>query len=170
MCEWWGKSGSSLGIGKSEYSMRSRDVLMCSERYAADMPLRFPNAQLPPISSDFSNTSNGMPCSCRTFAPAIPEEPAPMMATVGSCVMTPPQKMTGASLYRSQELQDRIGARRRRGLEHEVARVLEHDLLRAGDLPREALGARRRGEPVACAPEKERRDAESREAAIVGRQ
>src|SRR4051794_14428387 len=154
MCEWWGKSGRSLGIGKSEYSMRSRDVLMCSERYAADMPLRFPNAQLPPISSDFSNTSSGMPCSCRTFAPAIPEDPAPMMATVGSCVMTPPRKMTGASLYRSEEPHDRVGACPGRVLEHEVARVLQHDPLRAGNLPLKALGARGRGEAVACAPEK----------------
>src|SRR3954451_14810910 len=99
MYEWWQKSGHSLGIGKSEYSIRSREVLMCSDRYAADIPLRFPNAQLPPTSSDFSKTSNGIPCSWRTFAPAIPDEPAPTMHTVGSWVMTPPKKMTGASLY-----------------------------------------------------------------------
>src|SRR5215210_6340066 len=46
MSEWWQKSGHAFGIGKSEYSMRSREVLMCSERYAADIPLRLPNAQL----------------------------------------------------------------------------------------------------------------------------
>ena len=32
MCVWCGKSGYVAGIGKSEYSIRSREVLMCSER------------------------------------------------------------------------------------------------------------------------------------------
>ena len=31
---------------------------MCSERYAADIPLRFPNTQLPPTRSDASKQSN----------------------------------------------------------------------------------------------------------------
>jgi hypothetical protein len=38
---WCGKSGYDAGIGKSEYVMRSREVLMCSDRYADDIPLRF---------------------------------------------------------------------------------------------------------------------------------
>ena len=32
MWSWRGKSGNDFGMGKSEYSMRSRDVLMCSVR------------------------------------------------------------------------------------------------------------------------------------------
>ncbi len=42
--------------------MRSRDVLMCSERYAADIPLRFLKTQLPPTRSEASKQSNGKPC------------------------------------------------------------------------------------------------------------
>ena len=57
MCVWCGKSGYDFGIGKSAYSIRSRDVLMCSERYAADIPLRFLNTQMPPTRSDFSKQS-----------------------------------------------------------------------------------------------------------------
>lgn len=34
-----GKSGRSSGIGNARNSMSRRDVLMCSERYAADWPL-----------------------------------------------------------------------------------------------------------------------------------
>ena len=34
--------------------MRSRDVLMCSERYAEDIPLLLPHTQLPPTRSDLS--------------------------------------------------------------------------------------------------------------------
>jgi hypothetical protein len=33
-----GKSGYSRGIGKSEYAMRSREVFVCSDRYADDIP------------------------------------------------------------------------------------------------------------------------------------
>ena len=54
MWVWCGKSGYDFGIGKSEYSMRSRDVLMCSERYAEDVPLELPHTQLPPTRSDLS--------------------------------------------------------------------------------------------------------------------
>ena len=54
MCVWCGKSGYDFGIGKSEYSMRSREVLMCSERYADDIPFVLPHTQLPPTRSDFS--------------------------------------------------------------------------------------------------------------------
>ena len=68
MSAWWQKSGHSFGIGKSEYSMRSRDVLMCSERYADDIPLALPKAQLPPTSSETSKQSKGTPCSARTLA------------------------------------------------------------------------------------------------------
>ena len=87
MCVWCGKSGYEAGIGKSEYSMRSRDVLMCSERYAADIPLRLLNTQLPPTRSDASKQSNAKPRSCSAFTAAIPEEPAPITQTVGSSVM-----------------------------------------------------------------------------------
>src|SRR3954468_9186459 len=83
MYEWWQKTGHSLGIGKSEYSIRSREVLMCSWRYAADIPLRLPNTQLPPTRSDASKTVNGMPHSCSALAAAMPDEPAPMTAAVG---------------------------------------------------------------------------------------
>ena len=55
---WCGKSGYVAGIGKSENSIRSRDVLMCSERYADDIPLRFLNTQLPPTRSRASKQSN----------------------------------------------------------------------------------------------------------------
>ena len=40
--------------------MRSRDVLMCSERYADDIPLALPKTQLPPTRSDFSKQSKGI--------------------------------------------------------------------------------------------------------------
>jgi len=42
------------------------------------MPLRLPNTQLPPTSSDFSKQSNGIPRSCRALTAAMPEEPAPI--------------------------------------------------------------------------------------------
>ena len=61
MWVWCGKSGYAGGIGKSENSMRSRDVLMCRERYAADIPLRFLKTQLPPMRSEASKQSNGKP-------------------------------------------------------------------------------------------------------------
>jgi hypothetical protein len=64
--------------------MRSREVLMCSDRYAADIPLRLPNTQLPPIRSDFSSTSNWIPASCSFLAAAIPDDPAPITQAVGS--------------------------------------------------------------------------------------
>ncbi len=70
--------------------MRSREVLMCSPRYAADMPLVLPKTQLPPTRSDASNTTNGTWRSFSAFAAAIPEEPAPMIATDGSSVMAAP--------------------------------------------------------------------------------
>ena len=57
---------------------------MCSWRYAADIPLRLPKTQLPPTRSDASNTVNGTPRSCSALAAAMPEEPAPMTAAVGS--------------------------------------------------------------------------------------
>src|SRR3954471_7800088 len=71
-------------MGKSEYSMRARDVLMCRERYADDIPLRLPNTQLPPTLSLFSKQSNGMPASLSFLAAAMPEEPAPITHAVGS--------------------------------------------------------------------------------------
>ena len=64
--------------------MRSREVLMCSDRYADDIPFRFPNTQLPPTRSLFSKQSNGMPASFSCLAAAIPDDPAPMIAAVGS--------------------------------------------------------------------------------------
>src|SRR5438128_5988905 len=89
MCVWCGKSGYDFGIGKSEYSMRSRDVLMCSVRYEDDIPFLLPNTQLPPTRSDASKQSNGIPRSCRTLAPAIPDEPAPMTHAFGSSTACP---------------------------------------------------------------------------------
>jgi hypothetical protein len=89
MWVWCGKSGYDLGIGKSEYCMRSREVLMCSDRYAEDIPLPLPNTQFPPTWSDFSKQSNGIPRSCSAFAAAIPEEPAPITHTRGSEVLPP---------------------------------------------------------------------------------
>ena len=79
---------TSRGIGKSEYSIRSRDVLMCSERYADDIPLRFPNTQLPPTRSDASKQSNAKPRSCSALTAAIPDEPAPITQTRGRCRAT----------------------------------------------------------------------------------
>src|SRR3954452_6931675 len=64
--------------------MRAREVLMCSERYADDIPLRLPNTQLPPTRSLFSKQSNGMPASCSFLAAAIPDEPAPIKQVRGS--------------------------------------------------------------------------------------
>ena len=92
MCAWWGKSGYDFGIGKSEYSIRSREVLMCSERYADDIPFVLPKTQLPPTRSDASKQSKGTPRSASALAAAMPEEPAPMMQTVGSALIkvTPP--------------------------------------------------------------------------------
>src|SRR3954470_8317370 len=84
MCVWCGKSGYDLGIGKSEYSIRSREVLMCSERYDDDMPLVFLNTQLPPTRSDASKQSKSNPAVWSAFAAAIPDEPAPITQTRGS--------------------------------------------------------------------------------------
>src|SRR3954470_10939236 len=64
--------------------MRSREVLMCSDRYADDIPLRLPKTQLPPTRSLFSKQSNGIPASFSFFAAAMPDEPAPMTQAVGS--------------------------------------------------------------------------------------
>ena len=74
---------------KSEYSIRSREVLMCSELYEDDIPLRLPNTQLPPTRSDFSKQSTEMPRSWRLLTAAIPEEPAPITQAVGSSVIAP---------------------------------------------------------------------------------
>src|SRR5918998_4670621 len=68
---------------------------MCSERYAADIPLRLPKTQLPPTRSDFSKTSNGTPASWSFFAAAMPDEPAPMMQALGSEVDTGVKFNTG---------------------------------------------------------------------------
>ena len=54
MWSWRGKSGYDSGIGKSEYSMRVRDVLMCSERYDDETSFLLPQTQLPPTRSDSS--------------------------------------------------------------------------------------------------------------------
>src|SRR4051794_40877568 len=64
--------------------MRAREVLMCSDRYADDIPLRLPNTQLPPTRSLFSKQSNGMPASLSFLAAAIPDAPAPITHAVGS--------------------------------------------------------------------------------------
>src|SRR4051812_2756391 len=64
--------------------MRSREVLMCSDRYADDISFLLPKTQLPPIRSDFSNTSNSRSASWSFLAAAIPEEPAPTTHAVGS--------------------------------------------------------------------------------------
>src|SRR4051794_41875744 len=85
--------------------MRSREVLMCSDRYADDIPLRLPKTQLPPTRSLFSKQSNGIPASFSFFAAAMPDEPAPMTQAVGSSRVgrgggigeQPTQKVTGVS-------------------------------------------------------------------------
>src|SRR3954468_2762928 len=64
--------------------MRSREVLMCSVRYADDIRFLLPNTQLPPTRSLFSKQSNGIPASFSFLAAAMPDEPAPMMHAVGS--------------------------------------------------------------------------------------
>src|SRR5689334_6852771 len=99
MCVWCGKSGYDSGIGKSVYSIRVRDVLMCSERYDDDIPLVLPKTQLPPTRSDFSMQSEGIPRSCSAFAAVMPEEPAPMTQTDGSWVIAAvsSSKLTQAS-------------------------------------------------------------------------
>jgi hypothetical protein len=66
------------GIGKSEKAILSREVLMCSERYADDIPFLFLKTQFPPTRSDASIQSNGMPSCEKTLAVAIPLAPAPM--------------------------------------------------------------------------------------------
>src|SRR5271155_575250 len=48
------------------------------------MPLRFSNTQLPPMRSDFSKQSNGIPRSCSALTAVMPEEPAPITQTLGS--------------------------------------------------------------------------------------
>src|SRR3954467_3637559 len=63
--------------------MRAREVLMCSERYADDIPLRLPKTQLPPTLSLFSKQSNGMPASFSFLAAAMPDEPAPITHALG---------------------------------------------------------------------------------------
>ncbi len=60
---------------------------MCSDWYAADIPLAFLNTQLPPTRSDASKQSNSKPRSCRVLAAAMPEEPAPITQTVGRLVI-----------------------------------------------------------------------------------
>src|SRR6478752_6041922 len=78
--------------------MRSREVLMNSWRYAADMPFLLPKTQLPPTQSEASKQVKGTPRSWSAFAAAIPEEPAPMTATVGRVGIAPAsQKVTHAS-------------------------------------------------------------------------
>src|SRR5680860_403611 len=54
---------------------------MCRERYAEDMPLSLAYRQLPPSSLPISKQSNETPRALRTWAAAIPDEPAPMMQT-----------------------------------------------------------------------------------------
>src|SRR2546423_3935189 len=81
--------------------MRSREVLMCSDRYADDIPFRLPNAQLPPMRSLFSKQSSGMPASFSFFAAAMPDDAAPMIAALGSSrglmKRQPSSKVTGVS-------------------------------------------------------------------------
>src|SRR5690348_17348733 len=64
--------------------MRSREVLMCSERYAEDIPLTLPYTQLPPTRSEASKQSKSNPFSCRALAAAMPDEPAPITHTSSS--------------------------------------------------------------------------------------
>lgn len=61
--------------------MRSLEVLMCSDRYAADMPLSFRYLQLPPMPEPFSKQSYSIPLSPSTWHEAIPDEPAPITQT-----------------------------------------------------------------------------------------
>jgi hypothetical protein len=60
--------------------------------------LLLPKTQLPPTRSEASKQVNGMPRSYSALAAAMPEEPAPMTAAVGSVAMAPAsQKVTPAS-------------------------------------------------------------------------
>jgi hypothetical protein len=61
-----------------------REVLMCSDLYAEDIPLRFLNTQLPPTRSDASKQPKSKPRWCSALAAAMPEEPAPITQEVGS--------------------------------------------------------------------------------------
>ena len=58
---------------------------MCSDSYAEDISLSLPNRQLPPISLPVSKQSKATPRASRTWAMAIPEEPAPTMHTSAAC-------------------------------------------------------------------------------------
>src|SRR3954449_5645106 len=98
MWVWCGKSGYDLGIGKSANSIRSRDVLMCSDRYADDIPLRFLKTQLPPTRSDFSKQSRSRPRWCSALTAAMPEEPAPITQTLGSAGIGPTLAKDDASV------------------------------------------------------------------------
>ena len=51
------------------------------------MPLVFSKTQLPPIRSDASKQVTSSPRSLSFLRAAMPEDPAPMTATVGSWVM-----------------------------------------------------------------------------------
>src|SRR5512144_2206784 len=64
--------------------MRSREVLMCKERYAAERRFGLRKAQLPPTRLDISKQSNGSSRSASALTTAIPLEPAPLTQTVGS--------------------------------------------------------------------------------------
>src|SRR5258705_12908425 len=79
--------------------MRSRDVLMCRSRYADETRFLLAKTQFPPTRSESSKQSNGIPRSFRAFAPAIPDEPAPITQTRGSVLMAkqPTAKVTRAS-------------------------------------------------------------------------
>src|ERR1700709_2856078 len=51
------------------------------------MPFLLSKTQLPPTRSEASKQSNGSPLSCSACAPAMPDEPAPMIAVVARLVM-----------------------------------------------------------------------------------
>jgi hypothetical protein len=57
--------------------MRPREVLMCRERYAADIPVVLPNIQLPPTRSDFSKQVASMPRWCSALTVGDARRPGP---------------------------------------------------------------------------------------------
>src|SRR4051812_36761975 len=61
--------------------MRSREVLMCRDRYALLSPFLFLNTQLPPTRSPLSKQVTASRASRRAFVAARPQAPAPITAT-----------------------------------------------------------------------------------------
>jgi hypothetical protein len=75
------------------------------------MPLLLLNTQLPPTRSERSRQSNGIDRSCRAFAAAIPDEPAPMMQARGGPLESLERRPAAdAGPFSIAELIARVGA------------------------------------------------------------